>query len=47
MLYVLEINTNGGSKRGRVISCPSINKNIISPLPRCLWPPNIGGGDLP
>ena len=41
MPCALEINSNGGSKRGHVESCSSTTTNIISPLPQCLWPPNV------
>ena len=34
---VLEINSNGGSKRGHVESCPLTTTNIISPPPQALW----------
>ena len=39
----LEINSNGGLKRGHVESCSSTTKNIKSPLPQCLWPSNLAG----
>ena len=39
----LEINSNGRSKQRHVKSCPVTTKNIISPLPQCLWPPNLTG----
>ena len=42
-LCVLEINSNGESKRGHVESCPLTTTNIISPLPQGLWPPNVAG----
>ena len=43
MSCALEINSNGGSKRGHVESCSSTTTNIISQLPQCLWPPNVAG----
>ena len=43
MPCALEINSNGGSKRGHVESDSSITANIISPLPQSLWPPNMAG----
>ena len=46
MACALEINSNGGSKRGHVESCPLTTKNI-SPLPQCLWPPNFASWWLP
>ena len=42
-LCSIEINSNGSLKRGHVESCPSTTKNIISPLPQCLWPSNLAG----
>ena len=41
--YDLEINSNGGLKRGHVQSCLRTTKNIISLLPQCLWPPCLAG----
>ena len=46
MACALEINSNGGSKRGHVESCPLTTKNK-SPLPQCLWPPNFASWWLP
>ena len=43
MSCALEISSNEASKRGHVESCPSTTTNIISPLPQCLWPPNLAG----
>ena len=43
MSCTLEINSNGGSKRGHIESCLSITTNIISPLSQCLWLPNLAG----
>ena len=39
----LEINRNVGYKREHVEYCSSTTKNIISPLPQCLWSPNLAG----
>ena len=36
----LEINSNGDSSEN-VESCSSTIRSIISPLPQCLWPPNL------
>ena len=41
MPCVLEINSNGGLKWEHVESWPSTTKKIISPLPQCLWQPNL------
>ena len=43
MPCALEMNSNGGLRRGHVESWPSTTKNIVSPLPQCLWPPNLAG----
>ena len=43
MPYALDINSNGELKRGHVESYPPTIKNIISPLPQCLWPTNSAG----
>ena len=43
MPCALEINTNRGLKWGHVESWTLITKKIISSLPQCLWPPNVGG----
>ena len=43
MPCALKINSNGGLKRGHVESCLSTTKDLISPLPQCLWPPNLAG----
>ena len=39
---LLEINSNGELKREHLESSSSATKNI-SPLPQCLWPPNLAG----
>ena len=41
MPYALEINSNGGFNGDYVEPCPSTTKNIMSPLPKCLWPTNL------
>ena len=38
-----ETNSNGGFKQEHVESCSSTTKNIVSPLPQCVWPPNLAG----
>ena len=40
MPCVLEMNKNGGVLSKYVESCSLTTKNIKSPLPQCLWPPN-------
>ena len=42
MPCALEINSNRGFKLERVQSSSSTTKSI-SPLPQCLWPPNLAG----
>ena len=39
----LEIKGNDRLKREHVESCPSAIKNIIFPLSKYLWPPNLTG----
>ena len=41
-LCSLEINSNGGLKRNHLEFSSSATKNIISPLPRCLWLTKLG-----
>ena len=41
MACALEINSNGGYKKGHVESYPPTTNNIISPLPQFLRPPNL------
>ena len=40
MPRALRINSNGGLRQGHVESCSLTN---ISPLPQCLWLPNLVG----
>ena len=42
MSCALEINSNDEFQREPVKSCSSINKNVMSPLPQCLWSLNLG-----
>ena len=49
MPCALEINSNGsngGFKQEHVESCFSTTKNVASPLPHCLWPPNLAEWQL-
>ena len=41
-LCSLEINSNGGLKQNHLEFSSSATKNIISPLPRCLWLTKLG-----
>ena len=38
-----EININDTFKQEHLESCSSITKNVISPVPHSLWPPNFAG----
>ena len=42
MSCALEINHYGECKQGHVKYCPWTTTNI-SPLPECMWPPNLAG----
>ena len=41
--FPLEVNSNGRLKQEHLEFFSSVTKNIISPLPQCLWPPSLTG----